>query len=1306
MEAKEKMEEMNNLNMHNEEIAESEEMKERFMNIFSAHNDYSMPLDIAWQTFKVIIKRLKEDITPDDIEKIASLCIDVKKEYYENVRGIITDNNGNPDIPANVKENSNFFYENPDIQAAAEMNLAKDEFKSIMDETEPDKFWESFMNLSEAEKDEFEEFFWNEIDSLYNNPDFQKEFEELVEKQKSGEELTAKDKEKAIKYQRDKEFIELQKEKKATGNKHYTPDEKLKILATFSSCTVSENPEEIKKLMTALRGVMSDDEIKLFSTNKGEFIKIYLGYVNSLTNGSYDSIAQLIEEAGKDLLERLFPGEKNLSQVQDKLFEEIAKNAESMKIERTNIQENLDSKLEVDIFEELGKIDLSKDGNPVMLLKLYKELEGTKKYGNEAAKERSESMKKVLKQMIFAPENAGVFGNYLDTVDGGYVTINENNLKTDSEKLKEEYAEVRNEAISFLHSRDKYQGLKLDAAFLKAESVALRKIDKKDFLNDYINKKKQLENVKDPSERMTLEVAVLEAERKMSMIKEFSTFYSNGRVDFKSAEEYYKYAYEGDIEHGADEKLDEVIVRFSDLEKTTNRDKIENMDSLKRAAFEEILPNGDYEHYREMADVYISDYCDRKAMETVYHSYINGKNVDNMKRMEAVSYIRALGYLYSSEIPEMKEFAENMIKQNFSSVALAEDGSVDREKFELLYNSYHSTEMGRTFENATAIYQKDIKNSISKSKKFDLSRSGMEFSDDLKRINASFRDSAYINSGAKTDFSEKEQEIVDKLKGSVNLEDIKDIETIVLIAASLEKREGKNEFSKEDRLLLNTIRKFATSSENRIYFEKYLGANDLKTSAEIKEFNPAIVEALGYDGELETYDVEKLKSEKYLESDDLGDTTTVLECVFSYSGDVKKLEAKLKNMQVLGHESTSIFRKDGKIDGEFDEKRLTDLISTIDKISELEADKKKLAETLAKSLRNSDIIEEFSEAFEAFIESADLVMKDITKEDKSISQEERELDANFRQKNRQEIEDATWQDVQEALRRMEEREPSKNGVDLNSPAIDGSERHSKIERVENGEFVTDEEFISVVENLDTGLSWERFQVILKSMEERNPSARFTDSNIDIQMSDEFLKRKMAESQEEINVEDTPLGDGELEEAGLEEEQIDLNGESKNGVVAENVQNGEELNENETINTPENNTDEVPLENVVTQAENIVSTNIDGSDKTQKTRFLETIKNRIIEILDKIRLGTSEEKETGKISLIKLIKDFFNRKNEQPKLEEGKGESNTKNEEPSFDEKYAYKIDEAKAIKDTEVQKAKAEQMMESGDPTQYEPSKS
>ncbi len=151
------------------ELKDSKELHERFVKIFS-DVDKNNPINIdidkeAWPIFlKVVEDYSHTEIMNAPDTEIVKKCISVKEIFFEQ-RNIITDGNGNPNIAANLKANSNFIEQNPEVREVLDHMHVDSKIDILFGEKDEIKFFNTFLSLSSED-----------IESIS-----QEDFEELIE---------------------------------------------------------------------------------------------------------------------------------------------------------------------------------------------------------------------------------------------------------------------------------------------------------------------------------------------------------------------------------------------------------------------------------------------------------------------------------------------------------------------------------------------------------------------------------------------------------------------------------------------------------------------------------------------------------------------------------------------------------------------------------------------------------------------------------------------------------------------------------------------------------------------------------------------------------------------------------------------------------------------------------------------------------------------------------------------------------------------------------------------------------------------
>lgn len=1029
--------------------AQREELKESFKKVFyrTTAGEFKMPFNLAWKNFEILSEH-RGGVSARETEKITSFCKLIRKEYFKS-KGLdilIMDNNGNPRLSMTLEENPHFLRENPilaenvDIKNALENRIIEQKMRDLMLAESMEDFFNKLGLLDEEEKNGIFQKILNE-----NLKITKEEKEELDRISQAAKERPLTEEEKEIVYNNIMKIGAKESSEKMANKQELNPEDKLKIFDYATQFIYSDSEEEKREMIILLSSVMSKKEIDQFKASPSLFYKYVLSRINSLTDGSYSSIKEFKEARKKAAIEAYEKENENSTNL---LIEEtdvdidldlFEKNKGYFRMNERNIKSKLKSPMEKRIFATLKDIDFSRDENVLMFVKLYLDCKDENVFLNDSLKngysfkrdssqiDKLNSIRNVLEAVILSRENAGVFGDYIDVNSNGERVINAEKVKENIENIKKSYKNIRSDVISYIVRKDEIEKLNLGKSFDRAEKqIDSEKIQEDGLLSQYQNKKKMYDESKDERAKKEINLELLEIERKLMKVKDYTLFFISGRFDYDAFQKHLEK--QSELEQNRDEKFENIIKEFSKVSyrKFLATDQnYEKTDVVRRKeAFSEIYPGEDFDKYNKLYEQYIENLSEKTAIENVYRPFLKGRKLDDMTDIKKDRFMSSLGYLYVSENPEIRKFAEEMIKYTFPNIKCNEDGSVDKKEFDAIYTSFQRE--GKGLNSAKESFERKVAVPLSKKEKIDFSKMDIEI--DLKKINHHME---HINEEQRKRkprklsyiYDDEEMKTIEKVE-DLDLSDSSNVDAIVMILNRLE-NEGK-------RLGVeyNALRSFVFSTQNRRFFAKYIDKSRLKTEdipfvADPDTVNIELIEKFGLEDKIEIGKASVIQA-NFEEEIQYQEVKNVLDLVYRFGNEPETLKKSLKRIALLDNDALNIFKKGNRLDTE----RLGELHNRISEYVEDDKLRGELVAVIAQNFITEDALRDYESNFDGFIEESYKVIRDISEKARPITKEEREAAYNERIEKTKEEREITWEEylasrpegTEEDLRRLEERE--------------------------------------------------------------------------------------------------------------------------------------------------------------------------------------------------------------------------------------------------------------------------------------------
>lgn len=1029
--------------------AKREELKESFKKVFyrTTAGEFKMPFNIAWKNFEILSER-RGGILPKETEKITSFCKLIRKEYFKSkgLDVLIMDSNGNPRLSMTLEENPHFLRENPilaenvDIKNAVENRIIEQKMRDLMLAESMEDFFNKLGLLDEEEKNDiFQKILSEEIKQTREEKD---EYNRISQVAKARP-LTEEEKE-TIYNNKLKAGIRKVSEK-FDKKEELNPEDKLRIFDYATQFIYSDSEEEKKEMILILSTVMSREEIEQFNVSPSVFYKYVLSRINSLTDGSYKNLKEF-KEARKELAIEEFKKEHDISidfTIEDSnldldldLFEN---NKGYFRINEGNIKSKLKTPMEKRILNTIKNIDLSKDENALMFVKLYLDCRKENVFLNDGVKsgysfsrdesqiEKLNEIKNVLEAVIFARENAGIFGDYIDVNSRGERVIDEEKIEDNIENIKDVYKTIRSDVTAYIVRKGDLEKLRLDQSFDRAEKkIESEEIINNNLLSQFVEKKKAYEESEDSYAKKEINLELLEIERKLMKVKDYTLFFIGGRFDYDAFQNYK--INQAELEKNRDEKLENIIKEFSKVSyrkySTVGQNNEESDIRRRKAIFDKLYPGENFEKYNKMYKEYIEELSEKTAIENVYRPFLKGSKLDDMTDIKKDRFISSLGYLYVSKNPEIRKFAEEMIKNTFPNIECGEDGKIDEKEFATIYTSFQRNGIG--LDEAKESMERKVSIPLARKKKIDFSKIDLDI--DLKKINLHLErvnKEKSRRSPAKflSRYDDEEMKTISKVK-DLDLSDSSNVDAIIMILAKFES-DGKR-LSTE----YAALRDFVYTSQNRKYFAQYLEKSKLKTKripiiADPDKVNIDIIKKFGLEEDIEIGRIYEVKS-KFEKEIKYQEVKSVLSLVYTYANDPEILKKSLKKLGLWEHEALNVFKKGKTLNVE----RLSKLSDKMSDYMQNNDAKENLVEILAKNFTTKDAMVEYTNNFDVFAEESYKVIKDITEKKRGVTEEERKADYDARMERAKKEKELTEEEyyarrpvgTEEDIRRLEERE--------------------------------------------------------------------------------------------------------------------------------------------------------------------------------------------------------------------------------------------------------------------------------------------
>ena len=1069
-------EEKKELNMEETQKKEKEALRLKFIKIFeeTSENSYKikMPSKLAWSRFEKMIDSGFEIDKANPESSIGEACKNIRIRYFSKELGFIVDHNGNPDLEETLVIKPNFLENNPKIKNAIAKEPKGMNIKAMLAEYTKEEFWEKFNDLGKKEKIDV-------IDEILNNISNKsaierRDLEQIRKDIKNDKKLTEEQKNKIYRFETKNDFEkvfqkiklgqDLNEEEKKVHGYDLDSNDKLVICDLVTQLMNSQDDNDMKLLRSILPHVMNEEEIDYYKNGQiALFNRALLNHINALTDGAYKNLQEFIKKRKELHLENFKKNNKTFDEV-DKLDDNFEFNIEALRKKQDIIQSSigkiksqLNSKMEKKIFKYIRTIDFSQDENILMFVNLYLDCKKEDRFFNkEFQTEKLNAIRNVLEKVIFAPENEGKFGSYIDVKENEKRVIDENTVAKNIGAFSKEYRKIYSDTFGYIMTSNEIENFNLAASFEKADRMIFSNPEtQRSLLTELRNKKKEFERSSDQNEKMEIDADIMEIERKLMGLKDYTLFFIGGRLDYDALKEYFLKQNNSEQKNS---KLEKVIKEFS---KVSHRkflkidQKLDVHDDERREVFDEIYPGEDFETYNNLYKDYIEKLSDKKAIENVYRPFLKGRKLDDMTEIKKVRYMTSLGYLYVSDSPENKAFAEQMIRQSFPNIKINPDGTVNREEFEAIYKTFQREDAG--LESARYLFEKTVVYSLAKQEEVDFSKIGINV--DLEKI-TKYLSGVNRNQKEKSkieffkQYDEEEMGIIGKIK-DLDLENPANVDAVAMILARLEKEQKRNDLEYE------TLKSFILSSQNRTYFSKYIDRQRLKTEAipgiaDPDLVNIDVIKAFSLEDKIE---IGKMTTTQPIDEEyqEYADTKDVLELVYTYAGNPELLEEKIKTLLLWEHKSMDLFKKGDVLDT----KKLEKISTRISEYTKNVRPKMELAKVLAKNLVTKEAMADYSDNFDGFVEESYNTIKDISIRGKKITKEEREKINNLRKAELANEADITEEEyynrrpvgTEEDLERLEEREAARKRREEQSkePEIEASE-------VEEEKPISDREF--------------------------------------------------------------------------------------------------------------------------------------------------------------------------------------------------------------------------------------------------------
>lgn len=834
-------------NKHNMQMAENEELLENFVQLFSLYNDFDMPMKVAVAKFKKIISFKSEDILPTDTEKIVKLCVEVKKEYYEKDRGLIVDEDGNPNIDANMKENSKFLNENPDIAVVLEDTIKENKLEALREER-VEKFFEVFFDLSEEEQKDF-------TDKLIE--DLRDACESLKEDEESKEKVDV--------------FFEKTKEIMNKENKDIDPCE-VYLIGTYF---LKFKDEEFDKIGLALLSkVMPKEDLKLFFTNREKFEKYVINSASALIDGKFDSFEQMNQELEKrwgikekDIIEDI--KKLNISK-QESIYQK-----EEIKFDESKVEE-------IEIYQKLRKIDFNDSRNVAAIVKLYSNLEKSSENS-----EGRENLKNVLNKMIFSSRYIKYFGEFRNGNDLNFESIEQVlNTVVDGRKEIDEYDRFEEKILKKIDSgeviRDNEylitrQGVK-NINQVESKKQKYSKVRIENNIEEYKKLLDEFNSTDDVDKKNSIKVKIKEKIAFMNKKAEFAFLFKDGKLD------------EEKVLHYNEEKTEDLLKTVLKIHKANmteaSKGEVKKLEKGKEYILELVKNDESLGQFSDGAannveilnrvntsyNEYKQAYLEKKSFYNIYSRYADGEKFEQLNALNKGNYLRSLAITYQSKNSKVKEFSYKFIKQldETGIPLLDKNGNVIESNLLKLCNSYTS---GFGYESLENIKINDAKRKCSDFEKEVLENPNYK----MEEVELDEGNVEKIVDSLELEKGERKPARYGKKEKYTNLfEDFKkDGSSLIYVYNELNKKfkviektgQKIDERTEEEKLLCNAIRDFITNDENRVYFADLINIRDLGLTGDKEEKNIKLNSKMNIEKEEELKKIgEKLKENNTEES--------------------------------------------------------------------------------------------------------------------------------------------------------------------------------------------------------------------------------------------------------------------------------------------------------------------------------------------------------------------------------------------------------------------------------------------------------
>lgn len=933
-------------NVENQIMLESEELKEEFVKIFALYNKFDMPINIAWSKFKNIVSNRSDLITPDDTGKIAALCVDVKKEYYEKDRGIITDVEGNPDIKANVEANENFLEENPDIAIAFDEKMTETDIKV-------ERFFKSYFKLSDNEK---KEIFKTSLHSTLSNAEKSVEeynktsgVQDIINKAKNGEPLT--EQEKKIYDEGIKRTVNYKALKYVEKYSNGENIDKIKLIKYVAALYENGNEEEKKVAIM----VLSQMQIISNEIKPSVIRQAYLNVLSAEIDGSYDSSDRVLNELYKEEDDDIQREDDFTSQdINNKTARSILERTDEMQMSpKINMYEKFDSELEKRIYSQFRKIDLLNNrDNALYLLHLNSQFDEMLSEGLEDyQKEKCIAIKNVLNEMISLEENVSAFGDYIDNGEINYEKVSR---EIDAQK---EYVDIiESAATSFVMQRksadynfDEDGKIKsLVLSFFKVEREKAEKVDKVQILQALIDGDLSVR------QQCYLENLLVKSE-------EYSFLFEKGELNKEKAKEFQEKIKVGDDEKKELSDLRDVCIKFVSIDKLAHADE-KKQERKENYLTEKFGSNEKIAEYDEKYNEYFKKFCLRKSFSNVYSKYINGIDFEILSTAEKKKYVTSLMYLYENGDENYKKIAEAFLKRSFGEVVLDKDGKIDRREFVSLYGSFAAGGVDSDFIESTInasikIHGKDFVERLEKEDSLEFLKS-LDYEPDINGILNSMELDRENTRKQEKYIPESQKKVIEVLE-KLDLSEEETIQSLITMSNALK----KNNSAKEYYHVAKAIDEFATRIENRKYFSEYINVN--RVCCYFGKIDEEIVKKL----ELEDVDaLEKyVRKNKNQEERDVSSYETLGRIT---SLDEETIEKKFsKTAEIFENSRDNKFCQLFITKGELDKEKVKRFVEAIpNEVKNNKTVREKFLKSMVAKIDNPEIMEAYNGDFEQFLQ--------------------------------------------------------------------------------------------------------------------------------------------------------------------------------------------------------------------------------------------------------------------------------------------------------------------------------------------------